>query len=58
MDQHSINFHNNEDHPLHRQLDKQQQQALIELMTLVIITVFHTQEKHYDQSQPSNQDQC
>jgi hypothetical protein len=40
MDQHSFHFHNDEDHPIHRQLNQQQQQALIELMAAVIITVF------------------
>jgi hypothetical protein len=58
MDQHSFHFHNDEDHPIHRHLDTPQQQSLIDLMATLIITVFHTQEKYHDQSQPSNQDQC
>jgi len=59
MDQHNFNFHTDEDHPVHRQLDMRQQQSLIDLMATLIATVFQTQEKaHHDQSQPSNQDQC
>jgi hypothetical protein len=59
MDQHSFHFHGDEDHPIPHQLDRLQQQSLIDLMATLIVTVFQSQEKlHHDQTQPSNQDQC
>jgi hypothetical protein len=57
MDQHSFHFPSDEDHPVHHQIDTLQQQALIDLMSTLIVTVFQSQEKSpYDQTQPSNQD--
>ncbi len=58
MDQHRFNFHSDDDHPVHRQLDQQQQQLLTDLMATLIVTIFQTQETFaHDQSQPSHQDQ-
>ena len=53
MDQHRFNFHSDDDHPVHRQLDQQQQQLLTDLMATLIVTIFQTQETlDHDQSQP------
>lgn len=54
MDQHSFNFQHDEDRFIHRQLDEQQQQSLVDLMAALIITVFQTQEKS-SHAQSSNQ---
>lgn len=57
MEQRSLEFYYDESHALYLQLDKEQQQSLTHQMTLLIIAVFHAQEKaHHDQTQPSNQD--
>lgn len=58
MDQSSLDFNNNESHQIYLQLDKAHQQSLIDLITLLITTVFQTQEKtHHDQSLHSDQNQ-
>jgi len=59
MDQRSFDFSNDESHALYLQLDKEQQQSLIDQMSLLIIAVFQAQEKiHHAPSQQPNQDQC
>jgi len=51
MDQSSFDFNNDESHIRFLQLDTQQQQSLIDLMTTLITTVFQQQEKtHHDKS--------
>ena len=58
MDQPSLDFNNNESHQIYLQLDEARQQSLIDLMTLLITTVFQAQEKiHHDQSKHSDQNQ-
>ena len=54
MDQRSFEFSNDESHPFYLQLEKEQQQPLIELMSTLIITLFQAQEKtQHDQSHRS-----
>ena len=58
MDQRSLDFTNNQSHEIYLQLDKAQQQSVVELMTLLITAVFQAQEKaHHDQSQHAKQNQ-
>ncbi len=58
MDQRSLDFSNEHSHEIYLQLDKADQQSLIDLMTLLISTVFHAQETiHHDQSPHSEQNQ-
>ena len=57
MDQRSFDFCDDESHPIYLQLDKEQQQSLIDQMTLIMIAVFQAQEKiHHEPSPPSIQD--
>ncbi len=54
MDQRSFEFSNDESHPFYLQLEKEQQQPLIELMAALIVTFFQVQEKtQHDQSHHS-----
>ncbi|MEE8307915.1 MAG: hypothetical protein V3R81_11660 [Gammaproteobacteria bacterium] len=54
MEQRSFEFSNDESHPFYLQLEKVQQQPLIELMAALIITSFQAQEKtQHDQSHHS-----
>ncbi len=57
MDQRSFDFCDDESHLFYLQLDKEQQQSLIDQMTLIITTVFQAQEKiRHEPSPPSTQD--
>ncbi len=57
MDQRSFDFCDDESHPFYLQLDKEQQQSLIDQMTLIMIAVFQAQEKiRHEPSPPSTQD--
>ena len=46
MNQGSLDFNNDKSHELYLQLDKAHQQSIIELMALLIISVYQAQEKN------------
>ena len=57
MDQRNFDFSQNESHPYYLQLNETDQQTLIELMSQLIASVYHTQENTYEQSTSLKQDQ-
>lgn len=57
MDQRNFDFSNDQSHEIYLQLDDAHKQSIVDLMALLIINVYQTQEDQHEPSPTNNEDQ-